>query len=69
MKEFVATLYFNSLENAYDAGYCEAVESDAKDGTYMFEAKFKCDDVIVTWGDSLHHQHQDVRGYADANHP
>ena len=69
MKQFVATLYFDSIQNAMDAGYCDAVESDAKDGTYMFEAKFRCDDVVVTLGESLRHQHQDVRGYADANNP
>ena len=35
MKEFVATLYFDSAENALEAGYCEAVESDMEDGSYM----------------------------------
>lgn len=69
MKKFVATLYFDSAENALNAGYCEAVESDAKDGSYMYEASFEADDVIITLGDSLHQQHQDVRGYADANNP
>jgi hypothetical protein len=69
MKQFVATLYFDNVQNAMDAGYCEAVESDAKDGSYMFEAKFRCDDVIITMGDSLHHQQPDVRRGADANNP
>ncbi|MCH1459326.1 MAG: hypothetical protein L7U64_03925 [Luminiphilus sp.] len=69
MKEFVATLYFDSAENALNAGYCEAVESDAKDGGYMYEATFKADDVVITLGDSLHRQQPDVRGYADANNP
>ena len=35
MKEFVATLYFDSAENALEAGYCEAVESTPRMVVYV----------------------------------
>lgn len=69
MKTYNATLYFDTKQNALDAGYCDAVESDLEDGGYMSVITFECDDVVITLGESLHHQLDELRAFADANNP
>lgn len=67
MKRYDATLYFDTHQNALDAGYCDAVESDLEDGGYMAVVSFECDDVVITRGEDFDEQWADLRAFADAN--
>lgn len=48
MKMVDITLYYNSLQDASEAGFPDAVESD---GGYMALASFQCDDYEVEESD------------------
>lgn len=67
MKTYNATLYFDTQQNAIDSGHWDAVESDLEDGGYMSVITVECDDIVITLGESLHHQLDELRAFADAN--
>lgn len=47
MRRHNATLYFTSIQNAMDAGYCDAVESGDDAFPYMSVVTFRCDDFLI----------------------
>ena len=47
LTRYNATLFFKSLQNAMDAGYCDAVESDDDAYPYMAVVTFHCDEFLI----------------------
>ena len=47
MTRYNATLFFKSLQNAMDAGYCDAVETDDEAYPYMAVVTFHCDEFLI----------------------
>ena len=52
MNRYNATLYFDTLQNAMDAGYCDAVAVDGdEDNGYMAVVTFLCDQYDIRVAD------------------
>lgn len=47
MNRYNATLFFRSLQNAMDSGYCDAVENDDDTYPYIAVVTFQCDDFLI----------------------
>ena len=47
MTRYNATLFFRSLQNAMDCGYCDAVENDDDTYPYIAVVTFQCDDFLI----------------------
>ena len=51
MNRYNATLYFKSIQNAMDAGYCDAKETDDEAYPYMAVVTFHCDEFLIEGDD------------------
>jgi len=47
VNRYNATLLFKSIQNAMDAGYCDAVENDDETFPYMSVVTFMCDEYLI----------------------
>lgn len=55
MNRYNATLYFKTIQDAMDAGYCDAVmvEDDVPECGYMAVITFQCDSYEIEQDDDL----------------
>ena len=47
LTRYNATLFFKSIQNAMDAGYCDAVENDDEAYPYIAVVTFRCDEFLI----------------------
>ena len=47
MTRYNATLFFKSIQNAMDCGYCDAVENDDEAYPYIAVVTFRCDEFLI----------------------